>query len=155
MVHDAFKNPEDELGLALVHHNARHDEVHALAVADVCIVQTEGPVHNQQHLLPLPQVHVCAAARLRRALRLLHAAALRHFLRIYPPGGELRSALEEAVLGERAMDVAPDLVADVFFQGILQQRHRSRQRRGDVSEGTAPAIRARTAGRRGRGDVRR
>ena len=114
------------------------DEVHALAVADSLVVQAvpaqnvtnfvlvskeEGghlrSVHHQQHLLPLSQVHVGGGASVGAARRLARARSGDIFC-LFASGGEFRRALEEAILGERAVDVTSDLVTDALFERILR-----------------------------------
>ena len=69
--HDALQDPKCELWPALVHDDAGYDEVHALAVADILVVQAVSArdvtfflwgkrganarsIDEQQHLLALP-----------------------------------------------------------------------------------------------------
>jgi hypothetical protein len=68
-----------------MHHYSRHNEVHALAIANVFVVQAVRPVYNQQHLLSLAQVHVGSGARISCALRRPQFGS-GSFLRLRAPG---------------------------------------------------------------------
>jgi hypothetical protein len=114
VLHYALQGPEYELRLALMHDNSRNYEIHALTISNLLVVKAVRPVHNKQHLLTLTQQHFSLSGSPIGAIDSSSrtGAAIGD---IHTPGGELRSALEESILGECAVYVAPDFITDAFF----------------------------------------
>ncbi len=108
-----------------MHNDSRHNKIHALAIPYGRIVQTVRSIDHEKHLLALTEENLRLRSGLRRrrlsTTRRLDCAMRHEFWR----------ALEEAVLGESAVDVATNFVADAFFLLVL----RGSEKRGGSSGG--------------------